>query len=193
MNSLTAVNVTMEEVSYRMKKAIRLKEMEQGGESIAIVNGLHFSNGTIVIELAGSTIPSASPTARGFIGIAFRVQHRDSMRYDCFYLRPKNGRDIDQLRRNHSAQYIAHPSFTWQYLRKEYPGKYESYVDLVDGEWTKIKIQVKGEEAKLFVHNADQPALIINKLHNTESGGGIALWIGQETDGYFRNLKISKH
>jgi hypothetical protein len=42
--------------------------------------------------------------ARGFAGIAFRVQP-DLRTYDAFYLRPTNGRADDQVRRNHAAQY----------------------------------------------------------------------------------------
>lgn len=187
-----AVNVKFEEVSYRSKDAIRLTEIIPDQESIAIVNDLVFKDGTIEVELAGRPLPSANPTARGFIGIAFRVKKGDTIRYDCFYLRPTNGRSDDQVRRNHSTQYIAHPPYPWFRLRKEFPGLYESYVDLVEGEWTKIKIEVKGKQAKLFVHNSDQPVLIVNTLLNTESSGGVALWVGQGTDGYLRNLKITK-
>lgn len=189
--SFTPVNVTMNEATYKGKKALRLTEMVDGKESIAIVNGVQFTDGIIECELAGSTVPNASPTARGFIGIAFRVRMEDSIRYDCFYLRPKNGRDQDQVRRNHSTQYIAHPFYTWNYLRTQYPKKYESYVDLEDGVWTKIKIVVKGDRAELFVQHASQPVLIVTGMLNTVSSGGIALWIGQGTDGYFRNLTVT--
>ena len=159
---------------------------------MAILNGMQFTDGTIEAEIAGKPLPTANPTARGFIGIAFHVKKSDSLRYDCFYLRPSNGRADDQVRRNHSTQYIANPNYPWFLLRKEFPGMYESYVDLVEGDWTKIKIEVKGKQAKLFVHDLDQPALIVHDLLNTESSGGIALWSGQETDGYFRNLKVTK-
>jgi hypothetical protein len=40
------------------------------------------------------------------------------------------GRTEDHVRRNHSAQYISHPAWTWSRLRTEEPNKYESYVDL---------------------------------------------------------------
>lgn len=185
------VNVVLEETAYKSKKAIRVTEKSQGDETIAIVNGIQFGNGTIELELAGKRLPNANPGARGFIGVAFRVTNNDSLRYDCFYLRPTNGRADDQLQRNHSTQYIAHPAYPWFRLRKEFPGLYESYVDLVEGEWTKIKIVVEGMQAKLYVHDADQPSLIVNTMLGTESNGGVALWVGQGTDGYFRNLKIT--
>jgi hypothetical protein len=85
---------------------------------------------------------------RGFIGIAFRVQG-DGEKFECFYLRSSNGRANDQLRRNHSLQYISSPEFGWKRLRTEKPGIYESYADLVAGEWTRVKIVVSATKAQL--------------------------------------------
>lgn len=100
--------------------------------------------------------------ARGFVGVAFRLQD-DMKTYDAFYLRPTNGRVDDQERRNHAAQYISHPQWTWQRLRQETPSKYESYVDLAPGEWTKITIEVHGNKARLYVHENAQPRLIVQR------------------------------
>jgi hypothetical protein len=71
------------------------------------------------------------------------------------------------------------------------PEKYESYADLVPGEWTKVKIQVQGVKARLFVHGAEQPALVINDLKLGTARGAVALWIGPGTEGYFANLRIA--
>ena len=76
-------------------------------------------------------------------------------------------------------------------LRKEFPGKYESYVDLVPGKWTKVKVVVKGTDARLFVGNAEQPCLIVKDLKRGESSGAIALWIEPSTDAYFRALRVT--
>jgi hypothetical protein len=46
-------------------------------------------------------------------------------------LRPTNGRADDQVRRNHSTQYISYPDFPWYRLREETPGMYESYSDSI--------------------------------------------------------------
>ena len=75
-------------------------------------------------------------------------------------------------------------------LRKEFPEKYESYVDLESGAWTRFRIVVSGVTARLFVHDAPQPVLVVNdlKLGNTE--GAIALWIGAGTEGFFSNLRV---
>lgn len=64
--------------------------------------------GTIEVDLAGQPAAGAPDTARGFIGIAFRLQGDGS--YEYIYLRLTNGR-ADQLRRNHSTQYSSNPDF----------------------------------------------------------------------------------
>lgn len=67
-----------------------------------------------------------------------------------FLSSPANGRAEDQLIRNRSVQYISHPEYTWFKMRKETPGVYKSYVDLVPGEWTNVQIEVKDQYAKLM-------------------------------------------
>lgn len=159
-------------------------------ETLAIIPGVEFSNGAIEVEVSGAPGPGAASGARGFVGIAFRVQ--DTTRYDAFYLRPTNGRADDQERRNHATQYIAHPEYPWPRLRQETPSRYESYVDLVSDEWTKIRIVVDGQRARLFVHDQAQPALVVNDVKSGPGAkGGVALWIGPGTIAHFRNLRVT--
>ena len=128
--------------------------------------------------------------ARGFVGIAFRLRP-DNETFDAFYLRPTNGRADDQLRRNHSAQYIAHPDWPWERLRRETPGQYESYVDLVPDAWTRIRIEVRGTRARLFVHGQAQPTLVVNDVKSGAGArGAVALWIGAGTVAHFRNVRV---
>ena len=197
---LTLIHAIAEPVTHDGKKALRITMSEEGlrkmaatGEvnPLALVQGLEFSNGVIEAEIAGAPAPGAFEGARGFVGIAFRMQ-KDMQTYDAFYLRPTNGRAEDQVRRNHSAQYISHPAWTWQRLRKETPEKYESYVDLVPGAWTKVRIDVRGEQARLYVHDQSQPTLIVNDLKTGAQGtGAIALWVGPGTVAHFRNLAVT--
>jgi hypothetical protein len=116
----------------------------------------------------------------------------DASTFECIYLRPTNGRADDQIRRNHSVQYFSFPEFPWFRLRKESPEKYETYVDLVPGEWTPIRIEVRGSKARLYVHGNAQPTLIVNDLKHGVSRGKIALWIGPGTDAHFTAIRISK-
>ena len=49
---------------------------------------------------------------------------------------------------------------------------------------------MQGTTARLFVHGAAQPALIVNDLKLGDAPGAVALWIGPGTEGYFTGLTI---
>ncbi|HJQ26296.1 MAG TPA: hypothetical protein VKA60_20450 [Blastocatellia bacterium] len=192
-------NVKTEQVTYKGRKALRVTDAASSnvadGIQLVVLNKTEFQDGVIEIELTGEPAANAGEGARGFVGVAFRVNldaAKAAARYECFYLRPTNGRADDQVRRNHSAQYISYPEFPWNRLRKEFPEKYESYVDVVPGEWTKIKIEVRGDKARLYVHDAPQPVLVVNDLKQGQSRGQVALWIGTGTVAHFANLRVSK-
>lgn len=194
VSGLEPVNVKAEAITYKGRPAVRIVDTPTtvgGAHAMAILSTSDFEDGTIEVEFAGAPRTGATETARGFIGIGFRVQP-DRSHFECFYVRPTNGRADDQLRRNHSTQYISNPDFPWERLRKENPGVYESYADMLPGAWTRIKIIVEGVHARLYVNGADQPSLIVNDLKLGKTHGKIALWIGPETDGYFSNLAVKK-
>lgn len=190
LDQLDGRGVTMSTATYQGKTGVRVDAKADAGnaESFAVVKGSKFHNGTIEVELAGKPLAAAGPGARGFIGIAFRVQ---GDKYEYIYLRPTNGRADDQVRRNHSTQYGARPGWDFDRLRKESPEKYESYVDLEPGAWTKVRIVVDGLKARLYVHGAAQPCLIVNDLKHGDGEGAVALWVGPGTEGYFTGLKVT--
>jgi hypothetical protein len=197
-------NVVAEPVTLDGKRGLRITPSEEARRrlqsmtpdeqlffpQLASVDGLEFANGVIEAEIAGAPAPGAGADARGYVGIAFRVQN-DGAKYDAFYLRPTNGRADDQERRNHAVQYISHPDWPFFRLRKEAPSKYESYVDLMPGVWTKVKIDVRSERARLYVHDHEQPTLIVNDLKTGAQGkGAVALWSYHGTVAHFRNLRV---
>ena len=194
MDQLKLVNVKAETVNFRGRKALRVSDAAAAGTGdegrLVILPKNDFQDGIIEVDLAGEPGPGAGEGARGFVGMAFRVA-ADASRFECFYLRPTNGRAEDQVRRNHSAQYISNPGFPWHKLRKEFPEKYETYVDLIAGEWTKVKIEVRGEKARLYVNGVEQPTLLVNDLKQGQSKGAVALWIGTGTVAHFANVRIS--
>ena len=181
--------VKLESVEYLGKHAVKITEDGQvaDGEAYAIVKGSTFHNGAIEVELAGRPAAGAGEGARGFIGIAFRLRNDQ---FEYIYLRPTNGRADDQVRRNHSTQYSAYPNFSFAVARQQAPEKYESYVDLEPGAWTRYRITIEGTKARLYVHGTNQPCLIVNDLKLGDSSGGVALWIGPGTEGYFTGLVI---
>jgi len=195
-------DVTVEAVTYHGRKAVRVmpaaaadaelvapKNGEGGG--IVMLPATSFHDGTIEVDVAGKPRAGAASDARGFVGVAFRVAAEPS-KYECVYIRPTNGRADDQVWRNHSTQYISMPEYEWSRLRSEAPGRYESYVDLVPGEWTKIKIEVSGVKVRLYVNDSPQPVLVVSDLKHGDSEGAVALWIGLGTEAYFANLRILK-
>lgn len=187
-------NVVAQPATLQGKKGLRVSPAPQASpdaELLVRIDGLEFSSGIIEAEIAGVPGPGAAAGARGFVGLAFRLQD-DMKTYDAFYLRPTNGRADDQERRNHATQYISHPDWTWSRLRQETPSRYESYVDLVPDVWTKVRIEVRGDRARLYVHDASEPALIVNDVKSGPSRkGAVALWVGPGTIAHFRNLVVT--
>jgi hypothetical protein len=110
-------------VTYHGRAAVRIANPggpeSDYGEGLAIVRGTSLQDASIEVTLSGATAPNAPPDLRGFVGIGFRVVDRSH--FECFYIRPKNGRSEDQLQRNHSTQYISIPGFPWDKLRRETP------------------------------------------------------------------------
>ena len=184
--------VGIRHAQYAARAALEANDLHAPGACCLVPLSIQdFHNGTIEAMVAGRPQQGARDGARGFIGIAFRVQSPE--RYEAFYIRPTNGRAPDQLRRNHATQYISEPEYPWQRLRSETPGLYESYADMEPGVWAHLRIEVEGDHARLFVNHAPQPVLIVNDLkHGAGSRGGVALWIGSETQGYFSAVSVRR-
>jgi hypothetical protein len=189
--SFTLHNVTKSDASLKGRPATKLLAEKPEGDHLAIIDGIEFSNGTIEVDIAGEPAPGAGAAARGFVGVAFRIQP-DRKTYDCFYVRPTNGRAGDQERRNHAVQYISHPTYTWSKLRQETPSRYEVYADMLPAEWIHLKIEVNGVKAKLYVNNAPQPTLLVNDLKTgPDAKGQVAIWFEGSTIAHFANLRVT--
>lgn len=152
-----------------------------------------FKDGEIEVKVLSRLLPNAPDFARGFIGIAFRINDNNS-KFESIYIRPTNGRAEEQIRRNHSIQYFSYPDYKFDRLRKESPEVYESYADMGLNEWIKLKIIVRGTTAKLYLNDDKEPSLIVNDLKNGSNYfGSIGLWVEVGTEGYFRDLKITTY
>ncbi len=178
-------------VQYKDRAALRLTETSVSEQpALAILKQVTLCDGTIEAEISGAEAAGAVESARGFVGIAFRVEP-EARRFEYIYLRPTNGRAPDQIRRNHSVQYASHPDYPWQRLRREEPEKYETYVDLEPGVFARVRIVVAGRRADLYVNGASQPTLIVNDLKLDPEAGNVALWIGPGTEAYFSQMTVS--
>jgi len=173
-----------------------IKDSTQNGADLPTfvkIKGNDFKEGTIEIKVLSQLLKTAPAYARGFIGVAFHIDSLNS-KFEGIYLRPTNGRSDDQLRRNHSIQYFSYPDYDFDRLRKEAEGVYESYADMGLNEWITMRIEVKGKQAKLFLNDNKQPSLIVNDLKLGDNvSGAIGLWVDAGTEGYFKDLKITKN
>jgi hypothetical protein len=194
-NNLMPNQVFMDVTKLQGKSVVRVVKdpnvKEADEPTFVRISNTNFKNGIIEVEVLSRLLPTASSTDRGFIGVAFRINDTNS-RFEAIYIRPTNGRAEDQVRRNHSIQYFSFPDYKYERLRKESPEKYESYADMDLNEWIKMRIEIKGDQARLFLNKNKQPSLIVNDLkHGVDKYGAVGLFVDVGTEGYFRNLKIS--
>jgi hypothetical protein len=195
--NLQPVQVSMSISKLKDKQAVRVikdtavKAFDQ--PTFVKIKDIEFKNGTIEVNVLSRLLPNAPALARGFIGIAFRINESNS-KFEGIYIRPTNGRADNQLQRNHSIQYFSYPGYDFERLRKEAAGEYESYADMGLNEWIKLRVVVQGSQAKLFLNGNSQPSLIVNDLkHGADLPGAIGLWVDVGTEGFFTSLKINKN
>lgn len=187
------VGVSMRAQTIKGKKAIRVvvdsNISNANSPTFVKIKGADLKNGTIEVKVLSRLLDPASGTARGFIGVAFRINESND-RFESIYIRPTNGRADDQLRRNHATQYFSYPDYPFNRLRTESPGVYESYADMGLDEWIQLKIVVQDVRAKLFLNGNTQPCLIVNDLKLPIGSGSIGLWVDLGTEGFFTDLTI---
>jgi hypothetical protein len=194
---LEAINVLMSIEKLGDKEVVKVIKdtAAKGADQPTYVRfkGIELGNGTIEVSVLSRLLPEAVGTsARGFIGVAFRI-NSDNSKFESIYIRPTNGRADDQLRRNHSIQYFSYPDYGFQRLRNEAAGQYESYADMGLNEWIKLRIVIKDAQAKFFLNDNLQPSLIVNDLKlGPNNKGAIGLFVDGGTQGYFSDVKVLK-
>ena len=187
---LETYGVKAEAVEYRGRKAIRVTTEPGAEEGLALAKGVEFHDGTIEVDMATRITRPPGTRMPGFTGIAFRARP-EAGHMEMFYLRPGNSRSDDQAMRNHSVQYVSEPGFDWEKLRRQWPFIYESYAELQLDEWTRVKIEVRGRQARLFVNGSENPSLVVDGLKGEELQGAVGLWSYTGEDSYFSNLRIT--
>ena len=189
-----AVNTSIEVISFETDKVLRVTKDSTitlvDEPTYALLNDYDLKDGIVEVNLLSKLLPDAPDYARGFIGVAFRINETNSS-FEGIYIRPTNGRCDNQNRRNCATQYFSYPEYKFDRLRTESPGKYESYADMSLNEWIHLKIVVNGTHAELFLNNSAYPVLIVNDLkHGSDTTGSIGLWVDVGTEGYFQELKL---
>ncbi len=179
INNTAKYSAFNRDVEYR-EGAVYIDEKENAG--FLKLNGIDFSTGRIELDIKGKDVMQKS-----FVGIAFHGVNDST--YDAVYFRPFNFKKPDRMA--HSVQYISEPEYGWYVLRENHPGEYEKPVSPVPepDDWFHATIIIHPAEIQVFVNNSATPSLVVKSL-NGRKQGWLGLWVGNGSDGSFRNLKI---
>ena len=151
------------------------------------IEGSSFHNGEIKVKVKSNLLKDAPDFARGFIGIAFRIH--DDAEFECFYVRPTNGRCEDEVRKRRACQYFSYPTYTFDYFRENGISDYENGADIGLDEWIDLKIIVEDEKASLYVNGVC--TLNVEKMfHGVNSHGSVGLFVDIGTEGVYKDLEI---
>jgi hypothetical protein len=110
----------------------------------------------------------ATPAKRGFMGLMFRI-NSDGANYEEIYLRQHKSGLPDAM------QYtpVLNTGANWQIFSG--PG-FTAKVDIPRDEWFHLRLAVTGAQAKLFVKDMEQPALVMDDLKTGLQKGQVALF-----------------
>lgn len=154
-------------------------------DGMAIVEGAAFVEGTIELDVRGEDVQQQS-----FVGVAWGVQNDST--YEAVYLRPFNFRTPDTARAKRAVQYVAHPTYPWQRLRAETPGKYEQPVRPAPDPtgWVPVRLVITRTQVSVYANGGDEPDLVVTRLGDARPGP-VALWVGNNSRGDFANLRVT--
>jgi len=189
-NGLIAPKVKTEAANYLGRKSVRVTVDGDDRDGVALLPGTDFQDGVIEADIALKVTTPPGVRYPGFVGIAFRAS-ADAAHYELFYIRPGNSEAADQAMRNHVVQYASHPDFGWYRLRREWPWVYESHADVATDAWTKMRIEVTGRSAKLYLNGSAKPSLVVDGLKGENLHGAVGLWGFTKEEAYFSNVRIT--
>lgn len=140
----------------------------------AILNDFELRDGVIDVDVA-------TPAARGFFGIQFRIADEGATA-EWVYLRQHKSGQPDAL------QYtpVLNTGLNWQI----YNGSgFTGAVDIPKETWFHMRLEVAGAQSKLYVTDMTKPVLVTNDLKSGAQKGQVALavLIGAT---YFSNFEI---
>jgi len=181
-SSHTVVNRMASPLTEGAYNGLRLDQ--KVGDGLVWLPEISFTKGAIEFDVRGKDVLQQS-----FVGIAFHGE--DDKTYDAIYFRPFNFRSEDPVRRVHAVQYIAHPVYTWQKLRTEFPDQYEAALSPAPDPngWFHVRVEVASPQVRVFVNQSPTPALVVNQLV-PRTGTRLGLWVGNFSGGDFANLTV---
>jgi hypothetical protein len=154
-------------------------------DGLAWLEDVEFGDGVIEFDVRGKDL-----FQRSFVGLAFHGV--DENTFDAVYFRPFNFKNKDAVRRVHAVQYESMPGNDWKKLRESFPGQYEKAVSPIPepGGWFHVRIAVEYPKVSVFVDQAKEPCLVVEQLSSRRKGW-VGLYVGDNSDGDFANLRIT--
>lgn len=148
---------------------------------IAYLEDVAFTNGIIEVDMA---IAAECIHVRSYPGLVFRKQSPGD--YERFYIRPhRSGLYTDALQYTAVFNNIA----GWQLYNGE--GATAGIENLPVNRWFHVKAEVAGKQCKIYIDNAEQPALVITDLQRGESTGSIGVFGPPDTNVCFSNFQYT--
>jgi|SRR5579871_2098557 len=140
----------------------------------AVLKDFEMRDGVIDVDVATTAV-------RGFLGIMFRISAGGENAEEV-YLRPHKSGFPDAM------QYtpVLNTGRNWQIYNG--PG-FTGAVDIPRGVWFHVRLQAAGAQAKLYVKDMDQAALVMNDLKSSVQKGQVALIVLAGTT-YFSNFEV---
>jgi hypothetical protein len=140
----------------------------------AVLKDFEMRDGVLDVDVATSA-------KRGFFGFDVRIDE-DAMNYEEIYLRPHKSGLPDAI------QYtpVLNTGRNWQLYNG--PG-FTAAVDIPRDTWFHLRLEVTAAQAKLYVKDMAQPALVMNDLKSGVRQGQIALFVLTGTT-YFSNFEV---
>lgn len=139
----------------------------------AILKDVEFANGVIEVDVAFEG-------GRCFAGIMFRIHQGEN--YEDFYLRPHKSKFPDALQYTPVVKGLG----CWQLFNGD---GFTAVAVIPYDQWIHVKLEVSGTQARVFLDNAETPALVINDLRFGAIKGKIGLKAPNNGLAHFANFK----
>jgi hypothetical protein len=130
----------------------------------AFLKGIEFQNGVIEVDMAFEG-------SRAFGGIVFRMKMSGD--YEQFYIRPHKSRFPDALQYTPVTKGLS----SWQLYSGE---GFTAVAEIPYNQWIHVKLEVSGTQARVYLDNAEKPALVVHDLKHGLTKGSLGL-IGPNT------------
>lgn len=202
-NTVTTASVVVEDrvAAGRAALGVRLSEEIEahGRPGIDFVDQPTFAvvpvvvkNARVSVDILSRLRPSAPDFARGFAGLAFRIND-DFSRFESVYLRPLNGslESPPPERVGRAVQYFAYPDWPFDRLREQRPNAgYEAAADIGLDTWHTLEVDVVDDRVDAWVDGK-------KVLHTVGLAGArpgrLGLFVDIGTDATFSRLRVTPH